>query len=81
MKRLESLMQQVEFSLRKFYEDHSIEEPINLDADNAIAILLYILVQSEQHFLAQLNIIEQFINKDGVNGSQGYCLATLRVCM
>lgn len=82
IKCLEAITQQVEFTIKKFYEDHHIDEPIALDADNAISILLYILVQSEQsQLLAQINAIEHFINKDAVSGGLGYCLATIRACL
>ena len=58
------MISQIEFSIRKFYESNGINEPVILDADNAITIIIYILVQSEQSQLqTHLNIILNFLNK------------------
>lgn len=81
-KCIENLISQIEFSIRKFYEDNRIFQPISLDADNAIAILLYILVQSQQsQLVTHLTIIYNFLNKESLEGKLRFCLDTIKACL
>jgi hypothetical protein len=81
-KCIETLISQVEYSIAKFYQDNKINSLIHLDADNAIAILLYILVQSEQsQLLTHLNIVYNFLSKESLEGSLKFCLDTVKVCL
>ena len=53
-----------------------------MDADSAISILLYILVQASQNqLLFHVLCIENFVRKEVLEGGSGYCLATLKACL
>ena len=76
-------MRQLESSVIAFYRDYQLnKETINIDADNAISILTYIIVQANQpHLSCHISLVQNFGNPVLKNGNGGYCLTTIEACL
>lgn len=65
---MQATAQQIEFSIHSFFKNQ-VKDPkikkenVHLDAENALAILLYVIVQSGQtSLLPHLNLMKIFLN-------------------
>ena len=69
-------------TIEKFYEKFGIERMSKLDADQTIAIFMYIVAKADiKSMITHIKIIEKFTTNNILNSISGYYATTIEACV